>query len=133
ESLRAERFSSLGVCGGVAERSARESGEEPDAQSALFVTKRCKSRLEQRHQMLVVPRGLPAKPAAVAERGAPELVRQTQRLGESRGLSVRLFGSGGVAGAAVRVAECKQELAANRVVRRFHAVENPKRNEEEAG
>src|SRR5262249_4803621 len=73
-----------------------------------------------------------ADSAAVPKCCGAELFRKAQRLGELRGLTVCVLRSPSVSGARVSIAERQKELAADRVVRRLHLIEDPERHEEKA-
>src|SRR5262245_6045657 len=91
EGLRPERPSPFGVGGRVAERSAGESGKEPDTEAAVFLAERVERALEQHREILVVSRRAPGEPAAVAEGCPSQLVGQPKCLSEPCGLSVTVL------------------------------------------
>src|SRR6266576_9388 len=81
QRLRAQGSSPFEVGTEFPERPTGEPGKEPDTHLAVFVGKRVQCLLEQRHEMLVIPRNVPRDSPAVAESSPAEQLRQAQRFG----------------------------------------------------
>ena len=92
----------------------RRARENLDAQRAVLVREAGERLLEQRQQMRVVARDVPDDPAAVAERGAGEVLAQVAGGGELGRLVVRPLRGGAVAGPGVGVTEREQQARSAR-------------------
>jgi len=68
--------------GRIAERTAGETGQQTDAERALFVAQCVEGALDERDQQLVVAGHRPEDSSAVAEGGAPEVVGQPTGIGQ---------------------------------------------------